>query len=56
MAAQGSAKAPVATTERESAKLIEARQSWSDRWSMWEQVVVAELLVLLEGRRFDLSL
>jgi hypothetical protein len=54
MAAQASAKAPQAPSQ--TAIMNHKQAAAPSQWDIWKQVVIAELLNVLDNRRYDVSL
>ena len=54
MAAEASAKAP--QTPSQAAATNHQQQAAPSQWQIWKQVVIAEVLNVLENRRYDVSL
>lgn len=57
MSAPGSAKAPdksaVEFEKKEEAREKQKHSDAASRWQVWKQVLIAELLNVLERRRYD---
>ena len=54
MAAEASVRAPKTTTQTPAANL--QKSTSTSQWEIWKQVVIAEVLNVLENRRYEASL